>query len=371
MPLKRLSLITFQISCVLMLTLTLSACDYLNNLINLFERLNTDQTETTTVSLSLAVSPHIARMPWFLAEEEKLFKNKDFIQTHGVEIQFVTGEYKDIIGKFTAGEVNAITITNIDAIAQLVRQDIEADVILITSYSHGNEAILLPGNTNTNALKLRGKKFALFEFSTRHYLLDRYLVRNQIPFDDVDVINTPEADIPNVFGERNVYGVVTTQPNIDKLKREASAKALFDSREIPGEIFDLLVIRREVLQDNPHFAQALLATWFSVMERLQGNRKGSTLEAMSRLAGLSKEDFDRHIALILLNDTSNKALSAIRDRKLRKTMRHIRYFMERHNLTGDEPFISWVSYPGRTPALLHFNGEPLQDFVVQRKNKKL
>lgn len=350
---------SLQIFIIGILTYALTACDWANEFI---EGLTAEKDANEMVKLTLAVAPHIAWMPWFLAEEDGVFQSNTDI--YNVNIQFVTDTYHNTINKFINEEVHAIAITNIDAIAQLVRRDVEADAILITNYSNGNEAILLPTETDPNILKIRGKKFALVEFSSRHYLLDRFLVRNQIPFEDVKIHNTSEPDIPELLIEDQVYGVVTSNPNLDRLVQENHAKILFDSRQIPNEIMDLIVVRREILHDHPNFAQALLGSWFSVMERLQGNQQGATLDDMARLADISRENFERQMDTISLNDTPIKALSAIRDRRMRKTMRHIRYFIERHQLTSDEPFINWVSYPGRTPAVLHFNGQPLQDFVA-------
>ena len=351
---------TSRIAILSLLILSLTGCDFWESVQKWLKK----PTENVEIArLTLAVAPQIAWMPWYLADEEGTFQ--EHASAYNLEVQFVSDNYQDAIEKFINEEVEAIAITNIDAIAQLVRRDIEADVILITNYSNGNEAILLPSNADTNVRNIRGKKFALVQNSARHYLLDRYLVRNQIPFEDVTVLNTPEVDIPAAFVNKDVYGVVTSNPNVHKLIKEADAKILFDSREIFGEIFDMIVVRRDTLIDHPKFAQVLLATWFAMMERLQGNKKGPTLDSMARLANLSREEYDEEIAMTPLNDTSTKALSAIRaHRRMRKAMRHIRYFVERHELSGSEIFTGWVSYPGRTPALLHFNGEPLQDFVA-------
>jgi len=354
----------WRVFLILFLGGFLSACDYLNHLLESVA--NTTEPKKPSISFSFAVAPQVAWMPWFLANEEHVFQQQ--APTYGVNIKFVSAEYRDTIEKFVAQEVDAIAITNIDAIAQLVRQTIETDVIIIMGYSNGNEAILVSPQADTNVLKIRGKTFALQKFSARHYLLDRFLIRSQIPFDDVQIRDTSEGDLPTAFADKEIYGVVTSHPNVERLMRDNSAKLLFDSREIPQEIFDLIVVRREVLEQHPQVAQALLASWFSIMDRLQGNRRGGTLDAMARLAGLTREEFDKQLASVILNDTPTKALSAIRDRsRLRKIMRHLRYFIERHTLSGDDPFSNWVSYPGRTPALLHFNGQPLQDFVTPAK----
>jgi NitT/TauT family transport system substrate-binding protein len=318
--------------------------------------------------LVLAVAPNIAWMPWYLAQEEGLFK--EYTSKHNLELQFYSDTYQNTIDKFLMEDVDAIAISNIDAIAQIVRRDIEADVILITNESSGNEAILLPQNADTNVNSLRGKSFALVQYSTRHYLFDRYLIRNQIPFDEVNILDTMEDDIPDTLRNKEVYGVVTHNPNLYRLTHTGEAKVLFDSRQIPKEIFDSIVMRRETLFDYPEFAQILLMTWFSIMERLQGNKKGPTLDAMAKLAGLTAVEYEEQISTTLFNDTATKALSVVRDRRIRKTMRHIGYFIERHQLTGEEMFVGAISYPGRTPALLHFNGQPLQKFIAPPKNSK-
>jgi NitT/TauT family transport system substrate-binding protein len=99
------------------------------------------------------------------------------------------------------------------------------------------------------------------------------------------------------------------------------------------------------------------------MNRLQGNKKGTTLDALASLAHLSREAYEQQLITTPLNDRAIKALMSIRNNNIRKSMRHLRYFVERHKLTNNKPFIKWISYPGRTPALLHFSGKHLQKFV--------
>jgi NitT/TauT family transport system substrate-binding protein len=325
---------------------------------------NVNDNPKELVSLSLAVAPYVAWMPWYLANEEGVFQ--EYREKYNIDVQFVTGDYSSTIRKFINREVHAVAITNIDAIANFVREDVEADVILVMGYSNGNEALLTHGETEQ--FDLRSKEIALSQNTSRHYLLERYMIKNQIDFDLVNIQNTRDIDIPTMFVSGETYGVVAGNPNSAKLINEQKAKLVFDSRRIPNEIMYLLVVRRETLQENPQFSQVLLSAWFSVVERLQGSRKGSTIRAMSQLSSIEPDDFGNQLSTVDLNDTPIKSLSAIRnDRLMRLAMRHIRYFVERHELTGSEPFTSWVSYPGRTPALLHFNSKPLQSYVTKAK----
>jgi NitT/TauT family transport system substrate-binding protein len=338
---------------------SLSGCDLIASLTGQGNA-QQDEEKHPTAQLTFAVAPHIAWMPWYLAKEESIFDQ--YTAMHQIEVQFIKDNYRDTINKFISKEYHAIAISNIDAIAQLVRRKIPADVILITNDHNGSEAILVPNTADTTGHNFRGKTFAFLQYSARHYLFDRYLIRNQISFDEINILNTAEEDIRNVFLDEKVYGVVTHNPNLYELTQSAAAKRLFDSRQIPKEIFDFIIVQRETLTKYPAFAQVILATWFTVMQKLQGSKKETTLDALAGLAELTRQKYDEQLATTLLNDTSTKALAAIRDRRIRKAMRHIRYFIQRHKLVDDDN-TDWVSYPGRVPALLHFNGKPLQKFI--------
>ncbi|MCK5717080.1 MAG: ABC transporter substrate-binding protein [Thiomargarita sp.] len=339
-----------------LVVLFLSACDFRSDITST-DTANSNNDKNQTTPLTFAVAPKVTWMPWYLANEEGRFENAKM----NVPIKFISGNYKDLIDKFITEEIHAIAISNIDAIAQIVRRDIQADVILITSNHIGNEGILLPHNAETD---IRGKTIGLVQHSAPHYLFDRYLIRHQIPFEKVNILNTAEMDVSKILSDKTVDVVVTGNPELYQLVHVNNAKILFDSRQIPTEIFDLIVVRRSTLIEHPEFAQTLVSAWFSVMKRLQGNKKGRVVDTMANLAQISPQECEEQLTTVSFNDTPTKALAAIRDRRLKKTMRYIRYFIERQGLIENKPFTEWVSYPGREPALLHFNGQPLQKWLL-------
>ncbi len=46
----------------------------------------------------------------------------------------------------------------------------------------------------------------------------------------------------------------------------AGASKLFDSTQIPGEILDVLVVRKEYLEKNPDVVLTLVTSWFEALE---------------------------------------------------------------------------------------------------------
>lgn len=322
--------------------------------------------------LKFGAGYHIAWMPWFLAQQENSYQN--YTNKYHLNIEFVTDDHAKLMQRFIDKELDAIATTNIDAVIHFVGNNIESDVILVVGRSEGNEALLVHNDNDGN---FSDKTFAVRQFSAEHYLLDRFLVRNQvIPNQYVKIQNVVSAsDIPKAFSDNQVFGVATANPNIPKLVKDQGAQVIFDSREIPDEISYVLVVRRDALKQHPNFAKALLDIWFSVMKRLQGTRRSTTLDTLADLIKLPRKEFDSQISTIVLNDTPNKALSALRNvHSVKKTMRHINYFIKRHGLENtalvsetksgkkESLYSEWVSYPGREEKLLHFNAKPLQQF---------
>jgi len=309
--------------------------------------------------LTFLVAKSLPTLPWFFAEKEELFKG--YSEEYGVNIAFKESDYETAITKFVAHEADAIIVTNIDAISKIAARDIAADVVLITGYSVGNEAVLVPAN---NTADISGKKIAVPEFSVMHYLLDRYLLRNQIDLNLVTIENTKESELKDAVGKEGVFGIATTNPLVSELTKSGIAKSLFSSRDIPNEISYLVVVHRDVVEKNPTFAKALLAIWFSTMERLQGSKRNATLDGLAAIDGVDRTEFEQRFSMVNFIETPIRGISAIRDRTIRKTMRHIRLFMKNHNRTIEGDVSTLVSYPGRTPAVLHFNAEPLQEFIA-------
>ena len=353
-------------SILFLILFWLSGCDWLpsfgeEEIVDLDAEDTLEDTLLVGEDVTFGAAKYVPWLPWHLAAEEGIFQQ--YGAEYGVTITFHPGSYENLINNFVSGDLKAIAISNIDAFVHLIRRGIQADVILISSYSYGNDAVLIPAGTDANIV---GKTVALKENSTAHYLLERYLLKNQIGFDEVEHLwVADEAELEGHFDSAEVAAISTWNPYIEQLERTKSAVRLFDSHSVPKEIFHLVLVRREVLQQQPNVGRALLATWFTVMERLQGNRQGATLDALAAVAEVENRlHFDNQFASIQLADNAAKALSILRDRSIRKTMRHIRYFMERHELAGDVPVGQWVSYPGRTPVNIHFNASPLQQFLA-------
>ncbi len=72
------------------------------------------------------------------------------------------------------------------------------------------------------------------------------------------------------------------------LKREGS-KELISSKEFPGAIPDLLVVSQKLIDEQPDKAQALVNTWFDVMDFMAQNPEKAD-EIMAERADVTVEE---------------------------------------------------------------------------------
>jgi NitT/TauT family transport system substrate-binding protein len=312
----------------------------------------------------LAASVYVGWVPWMHAAEKGLLKAAG--AAHGVDVSLVRGSYVESIDQFMAGHVDAVLMTNVDALAVLPGSGVSADAILIGSYSQGNDAVLerasKPGAAAATAQSLAGAEIGLVENSVSHYLLHRYLQTLKLADSAVKVINVSDADIARVFNAPGspLRAVVTWNPIVGDLVQRSGAKPLFDSAQTPKEVADMLVVRREVLDEYPAFGRALLKTWFDAMKQLQApDTRVDTLAALARLSESSVEAYQAQLATTLLVNQPAAALAEMRDPKLMATMQRVEAFVRGRNIIKAPPTGAWASAEGAERKALHFNPGPL------------
>jgi NitT/TauT family transport system substrate-binding protein len=310
--------------------------------------------------LRLAGSHYVGWMPWYLAQEDgTLAENAD---DENLDVSFVSADYIESISLYLQGEVDAVVLTNVDAVLSLVRKGVESDVILVGSYSDGNDAILL---RDPDGGVVR-QSIGLVELSVSQYLLERYLEIEEIRPEQVEVINLDEAQLAAIFagGENGIAGVVTWNPITDLIETKLRGHRLFDSRAIPGEIADLLVIRRSALREHPGFARVLLKTWFDITGRLsESATRQNAVAAMGRLSGTDQPGFERQMKTTRFLIDPVAARAEVEEDAWTARMRRVLEFAKRKELLMSYEQPKFCSVHGEAPALLHFNSEPLVQWI--------
>jgi NitT/TauT family transport system substrate-binding protein len=209
-------------------------------------------------------------------------------------------DYVESLNQFTAGKIDGVTSTNMDALTIPAAAGKDSTVVMVGDYSNGNDGIVLKGGATMAAIK--GQPVNLVENSVSHYLLARGLESAGLKMSDVKVINTSDADIVAAFAAPETKAVVAWNPQLSEITKVAGAKEVFNSSKIPGEILDMLIISTDVAKTNPNLAKALTGAWYetlAVMQKQDAEGKAAR-EAMAKMSGTDLAGYEAQLKTTFL-----------------------------------------------------------------------
>jgi NitT/TauT family transport system substrate-binding protein len=159
-------------------------------------------------------------------------------------------------------------VISLDELFGLAADGFQPKIVLVVDVSNGADVIV--GRAGMRTMRdLKGKSVAVESSALGAFVLSRALAVNGMQADDVNVVHVESNEQPGAFEKGQVDGAVTFDPYRAQFLR-AGAATLFDSRQIPGEIVDILAVRASVVERRPNAVQALLAGWFGAIDYMAG-----------------------------------------------------------------------------------------------------
>jgi NitT/TauT family transport system substrate-binding protein len=248
-------------------------------------------------------------MPWPYAQQSGILKK--WGDKYGVTINLVqVNDYVESLNQYTAGKLDAVTATNMDALTIPAAAGKDTTALIIGDYSNGNDGIVLKNGATLAAIK--GRPVNLAENSVSHYLLARGLESAGLKMTDVKVVNTSDADIVAAFAAPETTAVVPWNPMLAEIKKAPGATEVFSSAKIPGEILDLMIVSTETLKANPNLGKALAGAWFETLALMKADTPEgkAAREAMAKLSGADLAGYEAQLATTFLYYTPTDALAA-------------------------------------------------------------
>ena len=278
----------------------------------------------------MAWSHYTGWEPWAYAEESGILKK--WADKYGIEIELtLVNDYIESINLYTAGQFDACTMTNMDALTIPAAGGIDSTALIIGDYSAGNDGIVM--RNAKSVADLKGKDVLLVELSVSHYLLARALEMQGMSERDVRVVNTSDADIASAFVAQKDVAVVTWNPPLQQVRQVKNAALLFDSSKIPAEILDLTVVKTAA---DERFKKALTGAWYETMAVMNGGGKAQkeAISAMARSAGSTDAEFNAQLQTTQMFYAPAAAVEVANDKKLISTMDSVRKFSFDKGLFG-------------------------------------
>ncbi|MDX8406905.1 MAG: ABC transporter substrate-binding protein [Mariprofundaceae bacterium] len=223
------------------------------------------------------------------------------------------------------GNIDAAALT-LDEALSLVQDGIRLRVVLVMDTSHGADAVVAQAGVETVA-DLRGRRLGAETTALGAYMVSRMLELGGLSRTDVTIVPLTLNEHEQAFRQGEVDAVVSFEPVVSRLKA-AGGHIVFDSRRIPGEVVDVLVIRESVLNGQRQTMRHLLRQWFAALdyrptrpddaaERMRGRPGLTAEETLNQYRGLKLPDVEQNRKLL----AGDEPLLAHTARMLAESMR--------------------------------------------------
>ncbi len=263
----------------------------------------------------------------------------------GVDVELKEAEYDPCLQMYGSGNVDAVCITNMDALNPSLT--IKSVGILPTSTSFGADALIVAGGV-TDVKQLKGKPVYGLAKTVSEYCF----VRN------LELLGEKEADykftnmdpgaaaLAMQQGHEGYEAIVVWNPFVlETLNKRKDAKVLFDSTKIPGEIIDMVVMSQESL-DKPggdKFAHAVIDAFYQVNQRMKDEKtRDETLVALGeKFSHLDLEAMKKVVEQTRFYSTPEEGTKVLTDDATKGIMEKVVKFCVDHEIVDKAPKVGY------------------------------
>lgn len=222
---------------------------------------------------------------WQVAIEKGWFKEA------GVDVKFDWFDYSASMNAFTAGKIDAVTVTNGDALVTGA-SGAKNVMIIVTDYSNGNDMIVAkPGIKSL--VQLKGKKIGLETGFVIHLLLLNGLEKAGLKESDVTIVNTLTNETPQALASGDLAAIGAWQPNSgEAMKRVPGAKPVYTSADEPGLIYDVLTVSPASLSSRRADWEKVVKVWDKVVSYINDPKtQPDAVKIMAARVGIKPEAY--------------------------------------------------------------------------------
>jgi NitT/TauT family transport system substrate-binding protein len=227
---------------------------------------------------------------WEIAIEKQMFKEE------GVEVVFEWFDYVASMDAFAAGKLDAVSMTNGDALVTGAT-GAKSVMILINDYSNGNDMVVArPGIKSIKELK--GKKVGVEIGFVGHLLLLNALEKAGMKENDVELVNVPTNETPQVLASGQVDAIVAWQPSSGQaLKLVPGSSRIYSSADEPGLIYDVLSVSPSSYASRKDDWKKVLKVWYKAVDYLMDPKtREDAIKIMAARVGIDPEEYKGFIS---------------------------------------------------------------------------
>lgn len=239
--------------------------------------------DSSAEPIKLAVYPLPSPYFEYAMESLELF-TKDNANVELVEF----AQYSDVIQALDSGSVDA-SIMGITEAVTPIANGLDLDIVLMTDYSAGMDGIVAAPGINS-VKDLKGKTIATNIGTMNHMLLLTALEQAGLSESDVNITNMSEGDATAALVGGSIDAASIFDPQMSKAAKESGGKVIFSSKDLSGELSDVLIIKDSIVKDRADEVQGIVDAWYQVQDKYNKN-SDSVVDLISPKAELTNDEF--------------------------------------------------------------------------------
>lgn len=252
-----------------------------------------------------------------------------------------TNSATDSIKALSEGNAFGAALT-LDEVLHARAQGIPLTVVLVFDVSVGADMLLVKPGIESLA-ELAGKRIGVEQSAVGALMLHKILQAASLSPNDLTIVSIKNDRHLGAWMDNQVDALITYAPVANQLL-EKDARRLFDSREIPNTIVDVLAIKPEVLKSHATAVRSLIAGHYKARTHFLRNPQDASYRLATRLGLSGPEVLASYKGLVLADLKSNREFLAASDGNLLKAAKNLSILMvDTKLLSRQDSLINLVS----------------------------
>lgn len=203
----------------------------------------------------------IAINPWPGYELLHLAKTQGYFSDEGLNVELKeVSSLADSQRAYVGGQVDGFTSTIVEAVQAHLALNGRTRIVMVPDYSNGGDVIVAASGISTVA-DLKGRKVGCEVSSLGLMVIQRALQGVGLSVDDVQLVNVEQLKGLDELQAGTIDAMVTYPPYSVAMLATGDYQTIFTTREIPGEIIDVVSVSQAVLDHNPQLVSGLMRVW--------------------------------------------------------------------------------------------------------------
>lgn len=239
----------------------------------------------------------------------------------------------DSVNGLLSGELDAACLT-LDEVLRAREAGVPLTVVLVFNTSAGADVVMARNNIE-NTSDLKGKRIAVENNATGALILSNMLSQAGISTTSVEIINTPVEQQLRIWKSGKVDAMVTYEPNASKIEADG-AHIIFDSRQMPDSIIDVLAVRDDLSWRKKIVLNALVKGHFLGLNHIQSSRQDASYRIATHQNITVKEVQTAFSGVIFPSLEANKVYLSTKHSRLLIAAKRISTLMVQNGLLKKE-----------------------------------